>query len=587
MRSTRRADQSVGLAALFLLALGAVGLTTLLPPAPDHPLYLGAGNETPVRGGTFVFHHESDLRGLDPQVSYDEISAMAMKLLFEGLIDYDADLGLVPRIAESLPEVSDDALLYTFRLRGDVRFSNGRTVVADDVRWSMEHMLDPDTGSPGALFYRPIDGYDDYTQGRAEHLRGIEVVDERTVRFRLSRPDHTFLNAMAMLFAYPVARENYEAHPDDVSRHPLGTGAYLLEEWEPGVRLTFVRNPDHFLGGGYPDRMVYELNLERAPAFLRFQNADLDHLHRLPITDYLWMRRAPAWAPYRDEHPLLDAWGLIMNCELPPFDDVHVRRAVAFAVDRERWARARANRIVPNGQPLPAALDGYDPELPGLHRLDVARAREEMAAAGHPVREVDGEWVADGLGEVELWVGEGSAGRAYGELAQQDLAQIGIRIRLRQVAFPIWLAETGTRGRVQMTMGGWSADFPDASNFLDTLYHSRSIHDTGSENRAFYHSDALDALLDEAHLERDPLARAAMYRDASRLLVEDAPWAFVFSQTTFEAWQPYVRGYEPNAVWNQLYRDLWLDLPRRRFAALLFGDDATGIATLLSSWGEP
>lgn len=587
MRSTRRAEQSVGLAALGLLGLTALGLGTLLPPAPDRPLYAGAGNEAPVRGGTFVFHHESDLRGLDPQVSYDEISGMGMKLLFEGLIDYDSDLNFVPRIAEALPEVSEDGLVYTFRLRGDVRFSNGRTVVAEDVRWSIEHMLHPDTGSPGAMFYRPIDGYDDYTARRAEHVRGIEVLDERTVRFRLSHPDHTFLNAMAMLFAYPVARENYEAHPDDVSRHPVGTGAYLLEDWEPGVRLTFVRNPDYFLEGRpYPDRMIYELNLERAPAFLRFQNADLDHLHRLPTTDYLWMRRAPAWEPYRDEHPLLDVWGLEMNCELPPFDDVHVRRAVAFAIDRNRWVRARANRIIPNGQPLPAMIEGYDPELPGRHHYDLERAREELALAGHPVRQVDGEWVADGVGEVEVWVGEGSAGRAYGELTQQDLAQIGIAVRIRQVAFPIYLAETGTRGRVQMLVGGWSADYPDASTFLDTLFHSRSIHDTGSENRAFYRNPALDELLDRAHVERDPAARATLYREASRMIVEDAPWAFVFSQTTFEAWQPYVRDYRPNPVWNQLYRDLWLDLPRRRFAAALFGGDATGIATLLSEWAR-
>lgn len=585
MRSTRRAEQSVGLAALGLLGLAAFGLGTLLPEPPEGPVYGGAGSPTPVRGGTFVFHHESDLRGLDPQVSYDEISGMAMKLLFEGLIDYDPQLNLVPRIAEALPEVSEDGLVYTFRLRGDVRFSSGRAVVAEDVRWSMEHLLDPATGSPGAMFYRPIAGYDEYVAGRAEHLEGIEVIDERTVRFRLARPDHTFLNAMAMLFAHPVPRENYAAHPEDVSRHPVGTGAYLLESWEPGVRLSFVRNPDYFLEGRpYPDRMIYELNLDRAPAFLRFRNGDLDHLHRLPASDYLWIRRAPAWAPYSVEHPLLDVWGLEMNCELPPFDDVHVRRAVAFAIDRDRWVRARSNRIVPNGQPLPAMLDGYDSDLPGRQHFDLARAREEMERAGHPVREVDGAWVAEGIDEVELWVGEGGTGRAYGELAQHDLAQIGIRVRLRQVAFPIYLAETGTRGRVQMLMGGWSADYPDPSTFLDALFHSRSIHDTGSENRAFYRNDALDALLDAAHVERDPAARAAMYRRASQMVVEDAPWAFVFSQTTFEAWQPYVRGYTPNPVWSQLYRDLWLDLPRQRLAALLFGEDAAGMATLLSGW---
>jgi len=562
--------QGFGLAALAVVGVCVFGLSTCLPPIPDHPLFDGAGAETPTRGGTFVFHHESDVRGLDPQVSYDELSGMAIKLLFEGLIDYDTELNLVPRLAEALPEISEDGLSYTFRLRTDVRFSNGRTLVAEDVRWSIEHMLHPDTGSPGVVFYNRIAGLDAFAAREAEHISGIEVLDGRTVRITLSGPDHTFLNAMAMIFAYPVPHENYEAHPDDVRRHPMGTGAFLLESWEPGVRLTFVRNPDYYLPGQpYVDRMVYELNLPRGPAFLRFQNADLDHLHRLPTTDYLWMRRQPAWEPYSSEHPLLDVWGLIMNCEVAPFDEVHVRRAVSFAVDRERWRRARANRIMVHDQPVPRSMAGYDPELPGAHYYDLDRAREEMALAGHPVRRVGDHWVAEGMDEVELWVGENETGRQYGELAQQDLAAIGIPIRLRQVAFPVQLQETGTRGRVAMVFTGWSADFPDASNFLDTLFHTRSIHETWSENRAFYSNPVIDEMLDRAHRVRTTEEREAIYREASRIIVNDAPWAFVMSQSTYEAWQPYVRGYVPNPVWSNMYRDVWLDLPRRPFREVL------------------
>lgn len=571
---SRRGEQAFGLAAVGLLIVAALGVGVWLPEPPDHPLYEGAGSpeDTPRRGGTFVFHHESDVRGLDPQVSYDELSGMAIKLMFEGLIDYDSDLTLVPRLAEALPDISDDGLRYTFRLRDDVRFTNGRALLAEDVRWSLEHMLHPDTGSPGATFFSQVVGLAAYQAGEAEHVAGIEVLGEHVVRITLGRPDHTFINAMAMQFAYPVPRESYEVEGADPRRRPVGTGAYLLESWEPGVRLTFVRNPDYFLPGRpYPDRMVYELNLPRAPAFLRFVSADLDHLHRLPTTDYLRMRRMPAWAPYSVEHPLIDVWGLVMNCELAPFDDVHVRRAVAFAIDRPRWVRARAHRIVEHGQPIPASLAGADPNLPGLHHYDLDRAREEMALAGHPVRRVGEAWVAEGIEEIELWVGENETGRQYGELAQQDLAAIGIPVRLRQVSFPVQLTETSTRGRVQMVFSGWSADFPDASNFLDTLYHSRSIHDTGSENRAFYSSAALDALLDRAHQTRDDAERAAIYREASRIIVDDAPWAFIMSQSTFEAWQPYVRGYRPNPVWSQLYRDIWLDLPRRRIGEVLLG----------------
>lgn len=557
-----------------LAVAGAVLLVAYvaLPPIPTGPLFEGAGavEGHPTRGGTFVFHHESDIRGLDPQVTYDEISGMALKLLFEGLIDYDHDLNFVPRLSEALPEVSDDGLEYTFRLRHGVRFHNGRELEAEDVRWSMEHMLHPDTGSPGTVFFENIDGVTDYREGHAEHIAGIEALDRYTVRFRLARADQTFLNAMAMTFAYPVPRENYAAHPDDVTRHPIGTGAFRLEEWEPGVRVTFVRNPDFFIPGQpYVDRMVYELNLERGPAFLRFQAGDLDHIHRTTPTDYLWMARQPHWAPYSIAHPLLDVWGLGMNTELPPFDDVHVRRAASFAVDSARWRRARANRMFLTGQPIPAGIAGYDENLPGAHHYDLERAREEMALAGHPVTREGDTWVAEGVPEVEMWVGEGDTGRMYGELTQQDLAQIGIRVTLRQVAFPIYLQETGRRRTVALFLSGWSADFPDASNFLDILFHSRSIHDEASENRTFYSNPELDALLDRARIEPDRTTRVGMYRDASRIIVDDAPWGFLFSSVQTEAWQPYVRGYRPHAVWSQLYRDIWLDEPRRRVSEAL------------------
>lgn len=561
------------------IAIGVV----LLPPMPDRPVAEGAGTpeDEPHHGGTFVFHHESDIRGLDPHVNYDEISGMAMKLLFEGLIDYDYDANFVPRLAEALPEISEDGLEYTFRLRDDVRFSNGRALVAEDVRWSMEHMLHPDTGSPGAGSYELILGAPAFHAGEADHVSGIEVLDERTIRFRLSRADQTFLNAMAMIFAYPVPRENYEAHPDDVSEHPVGTGAFLLESWEPGVRLTFVRNPEYFIEGRpYVDRMIYELNLVRHPALLRFLSGDLDHIHRTTPTDYLWLMRQERWAPYVVNGPLLDVWGLQMNCELPPFDDVHVRRAVAFAIDRPRWRRARANRMFLTGQPIPSGIAGYDETLEGAHVFDLDRAREEMALAGHPVRADGDGFVAEGMPEIELWTGEGDTGRMYGELTQADLARIGITVRLRQVAFPIFLQETGRRRTVSMLFQGWSADFPDASNFLDTLFRTDSIHETGSENRSFYGTPELDALLDRARVERDRTARIAMYREASGMIVRDAPWAFIFSSVQTEAWQPYVRGYRPHPVWSQLYRDVWLDEPRRRVADVLRGAGAGSFAAL-------
>lgn len=584
-----RTESAFGIAGLALLAAIVILVGVFLPPLPTHPLYEGAGasDDRPQHGGTFVFFHESDVRGFDPQVSNDAISNVGLKLLFEGLIEHGPDLAFQPRLARELPTITEDGRVYTFRLREGVRFHNGRELVAEDVRWSMEHMLHPDTGSPGTAFYTLIDGLEDYQAGRTEHLRGIRVIDRYTVEIRLSRPDQTFMHSMALGFAFPVPRESYEGEGADPARHPIGTGAFELESWEQGQRVTFRRNESFFREGEpYVDRMIFELSLQRGVAFMRFQAGEIDHIHRFTATDYLWFRQQEAWRPYTSTHANVDIWGLEMNCEIAPFTDRHVRRAVAFAIDRERWNRARANRLLLSGQPIPATLPGYDPNLEGAHRFDLALARQEMALAGHPVRCTPGDdgaehCVAEGIeDEIDLWIGEGPTGQAYGVLAQQDLAAIGLDIRLHPVSFPTYLRESGRPRTVPLLFGGWSMDFPDAASFLEPLFHSRAATESDASNRSFYRNPALDALLDRARVEPDAEARLALYREASRILVDDAPWAFIFSNLKVEAWQPYVRNFRPHPVWDEMYRDVWLDLPRRRVARALDRAGARSFAAL-------
>lgn len=581
-------DRTIGVVALVVLAGMAMALAFFLPPLKTGPLFEGAGTSQPVRGGALVVFHEADVRSLDPQVSYDEVSNMAIWLLFEGLIEHGPNLEFEPRLARELPEISDDGRVYTFRLRTGVRFHNGRELVAEDVRWSMEHMLHPDTASPGAPFFELIEGAADYQAGRTEHVEGIQVLDQSTVQFRLRNADATFLHAMSMPFAFPVARENYEV--EGAERRPIGTGAFVLDDWEPGLRLTFRRNRDFFRPGEpYLDRIVFELNLTRGPAFMRFQAAELDIIHRFTPTDYLWFRRQEAWRAHSELSASVDIWGLEMNTELAPFDNRHIRRAVAFAVHRDRWNRQRAGRLAITGQPIPATLPAFDPNLPGAHVYDLDRAREEMALAGHPVTCSPNEegvdvCVAAGLeAEFDLWIGDGSTGRDYGALAQQDLAAIGLRARLRPVSFPVYLRESGTPRTVQMLFGGWQMDFPDPASFLDPLFHSRSARESDSSNRAFYRNPDVDRLLDAAHAETDEQQRIALYRDASRIIVDDAPWAFIFSNMKLEAWQPYVH-YRPHPVSENMYRDVWLDLPRRRVAQQLGRGRTFAALSLLGRW---
>ena len=540
--------------ALLLLVLGC-------PSEPMGPRMYGAGDDTPRSGGTFVFHHESGVDTMDPHLAFNELSTIALRLLYDGLLDYDAEGELVPSLAVSMPTISEGGTRFRFRLRRGVQFHplpgapEGRELTAHDVVYSLHRMMSQELGSPGFPFFKALRGADEYHQGNAESVEGIVLVDRYTIDFRLTEPDQTFLNAMAMTFAYPIARESVGRWGTEVGRHPAGVGPMIFDGWERGVQIEFRRHPHYWKQDAHPDRMVYVETLMRGTAVMRFRNGDLDAIHRQSTQDYLFFKRAEAWQPYMNEHPSGSTWGIIMNTGLAPFDNVHVRRAVAYGVDSESWARARSGRISATGQLVPPNIWGYAENLESEHHLDRERARAELREAGYP----------NGLPEpIQLAVGEGDVSRIYGELFQSDMAEIGITVELRPLSFPTLIAESSKPRTMQTMLWGWSLDFPDAASFFDPNFHTAAIHPEHSQNRAFYSNPEFDALLDSARAETDREQRRSLYRQAADTLNRDAPWAFVFNPTVLEVWQPYVRGYRPHPVWSEDYRQVWLDLPKQR-----------------------
>lgn len=526
------------------------------PAMPDGPRYRGHGHDTPRRGGTLMLADESRVRTLDPQVAMDTISGTVIEMLFEPLYAYDHDMELVPRVASALPEVSDDGLVFTVPLRKDVRFHHGRLLTAEDVVYTMERMLAPETGSSTASLYDAVEGYEAFRTKQTPHLSGVRALDPHRVEFRLTRPDQSFRHLLAMRTLSPVPREIVEQRGAKFARHPVGAGPFRLASWDPGVRIVLERHPHYYRKGlPYLDGVLFQESVSSDTNFLRFRNGEVDIVVRMTPADRALLS-TPKWRPYVKKSPTIDVYALFMNCEIPPFDNVHVRRAVAFAIDRERWARARSGSLVPTGQIVPPALMGYDPNLPNAQRFDLDKAREEMRLAGYP----------NGLPTpVTMWVGDQPKSRVYGALAQADLAKIGIQLELKAVSFPVYLASTATRGVVQMFAGGWVMDYPDPSNFLGLL-HSRGIHEKHASNKAFYKNPELDRLLDEALVERDQEKREALYRAANDLVAKEAPWAFFANQAVPQAFQPYVRDYRPHPAYWIPVNEVWLDLPRERVA---------------------
>lgn len=554
-------------AAVVFAALLIGWVVTHFPKAPVGPRYVGAGNETPRSGGTFVFAAGSNIHTLDPHFAYDTLSTAACRLLYDGLLDYGYDGEMIPSLAAALPEVSDDGRVFRFVLREGIEFHNGREILAEDISWSLHRLLSKRIGSPGYPFFKSIRGAPAYHAGDATQVEGIVVIDRKTIEFRLDEADQTFLNALAMPFAYPIPREHVEPLEqaegiDAVGRHPVGAGPFSFVRWERGVQVELARFDEYWAPTARPDRMVFLENISADVASARFRNGDLDIVYRPNKVNRLILRDARAWAPYRAEAPSPSVYALGLNCELPPFDNVHVRRAVAFALDRSKLERLRPGEVIAATQVLPPMLAPFDPDLPERQYFDLERAREEMRLAGYP----------DGLPEpVTLWVrGEGDVRLA--ELFQQELKEIGIELELKVVTFATYLRETGRPRVAQAAVTGWHQDFPDPSNFMDILFHSRSIHPQNSENRSFYRNPELDAILDEARPETDRDKRLALYAKANAILAADAPWAFISYPVDMFVWQPYVKGFRPHPVWLNEYRHVWLDLPKRRVSQSIYAE---------------
>jgi ABC-type transport system substrate-binding protein len=528
------------------------------PSLPDGPRYIGAGQKTPVRGGTLMVWDQSRVRMLDPHIAFDVTSHSIINLLFDSLYDYDREMRLVPALASELPKVTREGRSLTVPLRRGVRFHNGRELTASDVVWSFERMLHPDLHSPGAVYYSAVVGFDAFQKKQSAHVQGLSAPDPYTFQIELEQADQSFVHTLALRFSAPIPREMMEGTNKDLRRRAIGTGPFKLTSWDPGVRIVLERNDRYFQKGRpYLDRIVFEEGLKRDTAFLRFRNGEVDIMPMVGPADQMLLRGA-RWKPFTATIARPDVFALFMNTEMAPFDNVHVRRAVAFAIDRERWAKTRNHMIRPTGQILPPNIAGYDPNLPHRQRFDLARARAEMRLAGFP----------NGLSEpVTLWTSDGTTGRAYGELAQADLGRIGIELQLKQVSFPVYLEETGKPRTAQLVAGGWSMDFPDASNFLN-LVSSKTKAEQDSSNRSFFSDPKLDALLDRALIEPDPERRVAMYREANDFVADAAPWAIFANTQGPQAWQPYVRGYAPHPVYWMPIAEVWLDLPRKRIAQL-------------------
>lgn len=478
---------------------------------------------------------------LDPARCMDATSAGFIVEIFSGLVTLDEDLNVVEDIAESY-EISPDGRTYTFRLREGVTFHSGKEVKASDFKYSIERAADPQTRSQVAEAYLgDIVGFKEKLRGEADEVDGIRMVDEKTIEITIDAPKAYFLSKLTHPSAYVVDRENVESG-GDWWKHPNGTGPFKLGEWKQGQQIVLERN-EHFYGAiARLDRVTFLL---RGDPMMMYENGDIEitqvgtaNIERVldpnnPLNSQLVTA------------PELSVSYIGFNTAIPPFDDEKVRQAFCHAVDKDKIINVLLkNTVSPASGILPPGMPGYDEKLEGLS-YDVTRAQQLIAESSY----------RDGLPPIVLSVQSfgahvSSTDTAIAWMWQENL---GVEVAIEGVEWDTLLDDLRA-GELQVFEIGWVADYPDAENFLDLLFHSES-----GENHTTYSNPEVDELLEMARVEVDIDSRLALYQEIEQTIVTQAPWLPLWFGQNYYLVKPEVKGFIPSPMVIPMLKGVWID----------------------------
>jgi len=497
-----------------------VALLTSGAYAQGDPQYGGTLRVGWNYAGTTVDPHKAITHGPDSWIS---------KLVYNTLVGMDQDLAIRPELASSW-EISDDGTVYTFELVEGVRFHNGRELTAEDVKYSLERLLDPDTGSSRRANYTDI--------------AMVEAPDAYTVVITLSRPNAIFLTQLAQAAASIVAREVVEEH-GGLDVVDGGSGAFRLVGQQADGSIVIERNPDYFIEGlPYLDRVVFTTVQDNQARNTAVRTGDLDLITHVTGNFISLLRNDPTVVIPEGDGSSGQFYALLFNTRRAPFDDMKVRQAIAHALDRETITQLALDGegFTLAAGPIPpwhwAALD------PVFDGADMEAALQFMAESQHP----------DGFSfTLRVWSAQQFSVRAA-QFMQQTLAPLGIDITIDQQGdwATYWAAVTSANYDATIQGFGGNIDPYD--------YTFETFREGGARNMMGYVNREVEQLLSESLRLTDRDARKAIFDEIQTIVVNQAPQVYLWNQKQTEAHRADVRGFHHLATLDlSAIITTWLD----------------------------
>lgn len=537
--SMNRRDLIRQLGALGIAAPVAAAIATgvgAASAAPSHA-YVRRSLAQANPDGVLIVGTETDIEGFDPGHAGALATTRVNNNVLEGLVKYiPGTVDLMPALASEVPSlenggISADGLTYTYKLREGVKFHDGADFNADAVKMSYQRLFDKEFA------------YYDATNTSGfflTTLTSVDVVDPLTVSFTLSTPNSAFMELSNVFAGKIVSPTAIQGQPvERWADGSWGTGPFVLKTWEKGVKVELERNENYWGTKVGLKTLIFRPIPEPTARVAALLNGEVDMIVVVP-PDSVTVIQENADLTY-EQGPSLHYWFIQLNTTAKPFDDVRVRQAANYAVDKEGLTRdVLQGSAQPATQPLPAASWTYNPAVIG-YPYDPEKAKALLAEAGYP----------DGF-KTNMIIPQSGSGMMVpvqmNEFIQGNLADVGIDIEIQSFEWVSYLGIWAAGLTPEVTMGNQSimASEPYVANFL--LSGGFTPAD-GGWNIGYYANAEVDKLLADALLTADKEARKVLYYQAWEKITADAPWIFVCNDLQPMAFKKKVQGYLTNPAY--------------------------------------
>lgn len=445
---------------------------------------------------------------LDPQKTSSYFSFEVLENVFDTLVEPDENLEMQPALAESW-EVSDDQLTWTFTLRSGVTFHDGSDFTSEDVVYSYNRIIDEELSNAWKF----------------SAVTDVSAPDDSTVVITVAQPTPNLLSNLGGFKGMAIVEQS-NVESGDITTAPVGTGPFSVTDYTSGDHITLTTNPDYWGGAPRLGGVEYRFISEPATALAALKAGDIDWTDVVPAQQVTELEGDEALTI--GVTPSSDYWYLALNEAKEPWNDVRVRQAIAYAIDRDAIVQAVSYGTAAQNQlAIPEQSFWYTPYDEYSTNLDTAKSL--LAEAGFTGGTLDMLATSDYPETVTA-----------AQIIAANLEPLGITVEIRQPDFSTWLDEQNS-GNFDMLMMGWLGNIDP-----DDFYYSQH-HTDGTSNAQKYSNAEVDELLDSARIETDKDARKDLYGQAASIIADEASYIYLYNPSVIQAWSADVSDYETRA----------------------------------------